>query len=236
MTPESLIGDYLTHPAIGLTLKVTLFALVLQLLTGLPLGLYVAGKKNPIKSTVEIIATLPMIFPPMALGFFLLFVLGKNGIIGSFLLKILAFKIIFTSWGVLAAVYIVGLPFMVKSVQAARQQTDNSLIEAAATLGKSRAETLFRVILPNIRNGIVAGLLLAFGRSVGEVGISLMLGGNIIGRTETLSLAIYNAVFDGEFMRAATFSIILSIIAVVMLLVLNMVNKNRVPDIDIKDT
>lgn len=235
MTPESLIENYLTHPAIGLTLKVTLLALILQLLTGLPLGLYVAGKKNPIKSIVEIVATLPMIFPPMALGFFLLLVLGKNGIIGSFLMKILAFKMIFTSWGVLAAVYVVGLPFMVKSVQASRQQMDNSLIEAAATLGKSRAETLFRVILPNIRNGIVAGLLLAFGRSIGEVGISLMLGGNIIGRTETLSLAIYNAVFDGEFMRAATFSIILSVIAIAMLLVLNMVNRNRTSDIDIKD-
>ncbi|MDD3846610.1 MAG: molybdate ABC transporter permease subunit [Syntrophorhabdaceae bacterium] len=231
MTPGILVSDYLTHPAIGLTLRVTLLALVLQILSGLPLGLYLAGKKSPAKSILEIITTLPMIFPPMALGFFLLLVLGKNGVLGSLLLKMFCFKVIFTSWGVLAAVYIVGLPFMVKSVQAARQQMDNSLIEAAATLGKTRIQTLFRVILPNIKNGIVAGLLLAFGRSVGEVGISLMLGGNIIGRTETLSLAIYNAVFEGDFLRAATFSAILSVIAIIMLLVLNMLNKARISDI-----
>ncbi|OPY72642.1 MAG: Sulfate transport system permease protein CysW [Syntrophorhabdus sp. PtaU1.Bin058] len=235
MTLQTLASDYLAHPAIGLTLRVTLLALVLQLLTGLPLGLYLAGKKSPLKSILEIIAALPMIFPPMALGFFLLLFLGKNGVIGHLLLKIFDLKIIFTSWGVLAAVYIVGLPFMVKSVQAARRQMDHSLIEAAATLGKTRGETLLKVILPNIKNGIVAGLLLAFGRSVGEVGISLMLGGNIIGRTETLSLAIYNAVFEGEFMRAAIFSVILSAIAIIVLLVLNAVSKNRISGLSIKD-
>lgn len=233
MTLQTLASDYLMHPAIGLTLRLTLLALALQLLAGLPLGLYLAGRKSPMKSIVEIITTLPMIFPPMALGFFLLLVLGKNGFIGHFIIKVFAFKIIFTSWGVLVAVFVVGLPFMVKSVQAARQQMDSSLIEAAATLGKTGTQTLLKVILPNIQNGIITGLLLSFGRSVGEVGISLMLGGNIIGRTETLSLAIYNAVFEGEFLRAAIFSIILSVIAIVVLLVLNMVNKNRISDISI---
>ncbi len=85
------------------------------------------------------------------------------------------------------------------------------------------------MVLPNLKGGIVTGLLLAFGRSVGEVGISLMLGGNIVGRTETLSLAIYNAVFEGEFLRAAIFSIILTVIAVAVLLVLNTVNRKRIP-------
>lgn len=228
------MGDYLLHPAIGLTLKVTLLALLLQLATGLPLGLYLAGRKNVFKHLVEILATLPMIFPPIALGFFLLCLLGKNGGLGAFLLKAFDLKIIFTSWGVLVAVYIVGLPFMVKSIQAARLQMDNALIEAAATLGKSPWQTLFRVTLPNIKQGIVAGMLLAFGRSMGEVGISLMLGGNIIGRTETLSLAIYNAVFDGELMKAAIFSIILSVITIAMLLILALVNRSRSLDISLE--
>ena len=230
MTLQILVNDYLTHPAIGLTFRATLLALILQLLTGLPLGLYLAGKKSLVKSILEIITTFPMIFPPMALGFFLLLVLGKNGFIGHFIVTTFAFKIIFTFWGVLVAVFIVGLPFMVKSVQAARQQMDNSLIEAAATLGKTRTQTLLKVILPNIKNGIVTGLLLSFGRSIGEVGISLMLGGNIVGRTETLSLEIYNAVFEGEFLRATIFSIILSAIAIIVLLVLSMVNKNGILD------
>ncbi|HOP39848.1 MAG TPA: molybdate ABC transporter permease subunit [Geobacteraceae bacterium] len=233
MTIQTLASDYLLHPAIGLTLRVTLLALFMQLLVGLPLGLYLAGKKNLLKSVVELIVTLPMIFPPMALGFFLLLVLGKNGFVGRFILNIFEFKIIFTFWGVLIAVFVVGLPFMVKSVQAARQQMNISLIEAAATLGKTRTQTLFKVILPNIKNGVVTGLLLSFGRSVGEVGISLMLGGNIIGRTETLSLAIYNGVFEGEFFKAAIFSIILSAIAVVVLLALNLLNKNKISDFSI---
>ena len=228
---SQLLCQHLVHPAIGLTLRVTLLALVLQLATGLPLGLYLAGKKSPVKSIIEIFTMLPMIFPPIALGFFLLCILGKNGIIGGLLMKFFSFKMIFTSWGVLAAVYIVGLPFMVKSIQAARLQMDNSLIEAAATLGKTQGQTLLRVVLPNIKSGIIAGLLLAFGRSVGEVGISLMLGGNIIGRTETLSLAIYNAVFDGEFLKAAVFSVILSIITIIMLLALTVINKSRISEI-----
>lgn len=231
--PHVALTDYLTHPAIALTLKVTLVALILQLAAGLPLGLYLAGKKSPAKTVVEIITTLPMIFPPMALGFFLLLVLGKNGPLGHLLMEVFAFKIIFTASGVLVAVFVVGLPFMVKSVQAARQQMDGTLIDAAATLGKTRTQTLLKVILPNIKGGIVTGLLLAFGRSVGEVGISLMLGGNIVGRTETLSLAIYNAVFEGEFLRAAIFSIILTVIAIAVLLVLNTMNRKRIPGLGI---
>ncbi len=227
--PHVPLTEFLTHPAIALTLKVTLLALILQLAAGLPLGLYLAGKKSPAKTIVEIITTLPMIFPPMALGFFLLLILGRNGPLGHFLMEVFAFKIIFTPSGVLVAVFVVGLPFMVKSVQTARQQMDGTLVEAAATLGKTRTQTLLKVILPNIKGGIVTGLLLSFGRSVGEVGISLMLGGNIVGRTETLSLAIYNAVFEGEFLRAAIFSIILTVIAIAVLLVLNTVHRKKIP-------
>jgi len=225
MTLQIFLNEYLTHPAIGLTLKASLFALCMQLLIGLPIGLFLAGKKSVMKNILEIIVTLPMIFPPMALGFFLLLIFGKNGFIGSYLYNIFHFKVIFSFWGVLLATFIVGLPFMVKSVQAARQQMDDSLVEVAATLGKTRFITLMKVILPNIRNGLISGVLLSFGRSIGEVGITLMLGGNIIGRTETLSLAIYNAVYDGEFQRAAIFSIIISVIAIVVLISLNLINK-----------
>ena len=86
------------------------------------------------------------------------------------------------------------------------------------------------MILPNIKNGVATGLLLAFGRSIGEVGISLMLGGNIIGRTETLSLAIYNGVTEGEFFKAAVFSVILSAIAIIVMLTLNLMSKNKISD------
>lgn len=223
----NFIHQYLFHPALILTLKATLVALVLQLLIGIPVGLYLAGKKSTLKQLVMILVTLPMIFPPMALGFFLLLILGKNGCIGNFLYQAWGVKLIFSYWGILIAVFTVGLPFMVKSVQAAREQLDHHLVEAAHTLGKSPWQTLIKVIIPNIKGGILAGILLAFGRGVGEVGISLMLGGNIIGRTETLSLAIYNAVFEGDFTKAIIFSVMLSVIAVMVLVILNLVSRER---------
>jgi molybdate transport system permease protein len=213
--------DILTGAPLQLTLKVSAISVLLQFLVGIPMGLFIAGRSSPLRRIVDILTTLPMIFPPMALGFFLLLLLGKNGLFGAFLLQVFGLRMIFTFWGILFAAFIVGLPFMVKSVQAARRQMDETIVEAAATLGKSPMTILLRVILPNIRGGVITGLLLAFGRSLGEVGISLILGGNIIGRTETLSLAIYNAVFDGDFQLAARLSILLSLLAIAVILLLN---------------
>ncbi len=219
--------DILFEPSFYLTLRVSLLSMLLQLIVGIPVGLYLAGRKTIVKQLVDIVISLPMIFPPMALGFFLLLVLGKKGIVGKTMLDIFNTKIIFSFWGVLIAVFIVGMPFMVKSVQSARKQLPDSIIEAALTLGKSKYTIIYRVILPNIKQGILTGLLLAFGRSLGEVGISLMLGGNIIGRTETLSLAIYNAVFDGNFALATRLSVFLSLIATVVLLIINLSSREN---------
>jgi molybdate transport system permease protein len=166
-----------------------------------------------------------MIFPPMALGFFIVFLLGKNGLIGNWLWNCFHFKIIFSFWGLLIAAYVVGLPYMVKSIQTARRQIPQSLIEAAETMGKSKFLITMKIILPNIQQGLLSGLLLSLGRSLGEVGISLMLGGNIVGRTETISLSIYNAVFEGDFKTAAIFSGILSVIAILILLILERINR-----------
>ncbi len=215
------MSDILTGAPLQLTLKVSAISVLLQFLVGIPIGLFIAGRTSPLRRIVDIVATLPMIFPPMALGFFLLLLFGKNGFIGASLFQIFGFRMIFSFWGILFAAFIVGFPFMVKSVQAARRQMDETIVEAGVTLGKSPMTILFRVILPNIRGGVITGLLLAFGRSLGEVGISLILGGNIIGRTETLSLAIYNAVFDGDFQLAARLSVLLSLLAITVILLLN---------------
>ncbi|MDD3080403.1 MAG: molybdate ABC transporter permease subunit [Paludibacter sp.] len=213
--------ELITSQPFLLTLEVSVISLILQFIIGVPLGIYITGKNSIFRRIVEIIVTLPMIFPPMALGFFLILILGKNGLIGGFLYNTFDFKIIFTFWGVLTAVFIVGLPFMVKSVQSSRKQLDTAMVEAARTLGKSKFAIMRKVILPNIRGGITTGMLLAFGRSLGEVGISLMLGGNIIGRTETLSLAIYNSVYEGDFAKAAELSILLSVLAIIVIVISN---------------
>lgn len=211
-----------------LTVKVAFFAMLLQLSIGIPLGLVLTDRKNILFSILDVGITIPMVFPPMALGCWCMMLLGRHGFLGRFILSVFNVKILFTSNGVLLAATMVGLPFMVKSVQAARQQMDDAIIEAAYSLGKNHPFVLFTIVLPNIRNGIIAGVLLAFGRSLGEVGISMMLGGNIIGRTETLSLAIYNAVQEGDFHRAGTLSLVLSVIAGVVLIGLNILNRRGV--------
>ena len=114
---------------------------------------------------------------------------------------VLGLEIIFSFWSIVPASFIAGMPLIVKQVQAAIRGETNRLIEASYVLGKSPAITFFRVVLPSIRKSIAIGLSLAFAKSLGEVGITLMLGGNISGRTSTISLEVYNAVFTGEYDR-----------------------------------
>jgi molybdate transport system permease protein len=219
------MSPFFSSEALILTMQASFFSLFLQLVIGTPIGLYLACKKTILSKLIDVLVTTPMILPPMALGFFLILIVGKNGLLGNLLFQFLNIKILFSFWGVLIALFIVGLPFMVKSVQSARQQVPTSIVEAAHTMGKKNTTIVFKIILPNIQNGIVTGLLLAFGRYLGEVGISLMLGGNIIGRTETVSLAIYNAVFEGNFGKATKLSLLLSGIAILVLVVANYLQK-----------
>jgi molybdate transport system permease protein len=193
------------------TAKVTVASTLLQLVFGILLGKYLSQRPSRFRSAVDLVVTLPLVFPPIALGFLLLLILGNWGPIGPFLDKFLGVQIIFTVWGVIIASFIAGLPLIVKPVQSAIQTSAQSLIEASYTLGKSEWETFFCVVLPNIKKTIISGLSLAFGRSLGEVGLTLMLGGDIVGKTNTLSLEIYNAVFSGEFERAMVLAAVLGL-------------------------
>ena len=198
-----------------LTLKTAAITLMLHLVAGVISGYFLTGEKNFFGFIADSIITLPLVFPPIATGFLLLLLLGRNGIIGQPLF-IVGTEIIFSQSGVFIASFIAGLPLVVKSVQAAIAAMNQSLSEAAWTLGKSRVQTYLFVVLPAIRHALLTGLILSLGRSLGEVGITLMLGGNIIGKTETLSLAVYNAVFEGNFEKAALLSIILGIMSLAM--------------------
>jgi molybdate transport system permease protein len=117
--------------------------------------------------------------------------------------------IIFSFYGVVLAAFIAGLPLMVKPVEAALRGDVRRLAEIARVLGKNEWQVFWLVLLPNVRRSVLSGWFLALGRSLGEVGITLMLGGNIVGKTNTLSLEIYNAVFSGEFERAMVLSAII---------------------------
>lgn len=198
-----------------LTLQTAVITLILHVLAGVVSGYFLTGKKSVFGFIADALITLPLVFPPIATGFLLLLILGRTGLIGSSLQKI-GVEIIFSRSGVFIASFTAGLPLVVKSVQSAIAAMSSSLSEAAWTLGKSRVQTYFFVVLPSIRHALFTGLILSLGRSLGEVGITLMLGGNIIGKTETVSLAVYNAVFEGNFEKAALLSTLLGILSLAM--------------------
>ena len=181
-----------------LSLQVTAVALVLMLAAGLPLALLLARRRFRGATVLEALVNLPLVLPPTVVGYYLLLALGR----GSPVVAWFGWRILFT-WGAAAiASAIVGLPLLVQSARAAIAGVDPALENAARTLGSSELEVLRRVTLPLARRGILAGVVLAAARALGEFGATLMVAGNIPGRTQTLPLAIYDAVQNRNYARA----------------------------------
>ena len=199
-----------------LTLKVLTAAGILHLISGVLIGYYLTSGKSAGRTLVDFLITLPLVFPPIATGFILLMLLGRAGWLGPYL----PIDIVFSFPGVVLASFIAGLPLVVKPIEAALRGDVRKLAEASRVLGKNEWQTFWRVLLPNVKRNVASGWFLALGRSLGEVGITLMLGGNIIGRTNTLSLEIYNAVFCGEFERALVLSTIIGIFSLTIFIAL----------------
>ena len=222
-----LLLDPVCWQAALLTLKVLGFAIGLFVLVGIPLGAWLGRSSSRLSQAVEFLVSLPLVFPPIATGFILLLLLGRRGPLGQLLADGLGLEIIFSFWALVVAAFITGLPLMVKPIQAAFREEIQRLVELAQVLGRTRRQIFLRVVLPNIRRSVTAGLFLAILRSLGEVGVSLLLGGNIIGRTNTVSLEIYNAVFTGEYARAAVLTVLLSIISLGAVLLLRRLTQEK---------
>ena len=185
------------HP-LWLSLLVTAVATCLMLVIGLPLALLLARRRFPGATLVEALVSLPIVLPPTVVGYYLLLALGRN----SPVVEVFGWRILFT-WGAAAiASAVVGLPLLVQSARAAIANVDPALENTARTLGSTEAAVLWRVTLPLARRGILAGLLLASARALGEFGATLMVAGNIPGRTQTLPLAIYDAVQNRSYAEA----------------------------------
>ena len=199
--------------------KIIFYVCFLNIILGSITGVFLAKKDTVFTRIIDILVSLPMVFPPIALGFFLLLILGRSSFLGRWL-DLVNISVIFSPAGVLLAAFVAGFPLMVKSVKTSASSLDNSMLEMAELQGASRIQVLLYIIIPNIRTGIFSGLTLSAGRALGEVGMTLMLGGNIIGRTETISLAIYNSVFDGNFSRATVLSAVLAVSSVILFLII----------------
>lgn len=222
-----VLADLWSDPSIAfpllLSLRIAAATLAFHAIFGVALGWALARRGWPGRALLDIVVTLPMVFPPIVLGFLLLMVLGRRGA-GGWIEAHLGLEFVFTETGVLLASVVVGLPLIAKPVEAAVAAFPTILLEAARTLGRSDAVIFFRVVLPNIAGAVGAGLLMATARSLGEVGVTLMLGGDIIGRTNTISLEIYNAVTAGEFRRALALSTILGVLSLGVILMVRRQN------------
>jgi molybdate transport system permease protein len=184
--------------ALLLSVRVGILATLLNALVGVPLAYVLARRQFRGRGVVDVITTLPLVLPPTVTGYYLIVLLGRRGWLGAPLYAATGWSIAFTWYAAVVAATIMALPLLVRTAKAAFESVDRDLERAAYTLGRSEWRTALEVTLPLARNGILAGLVLAFARALGEFGATLMLAGNIPGKTATVPLAIYTAVQTGE--------------------------------------
>jgi len=208
-----------------LTFKLAIVTTLILFVVGVPLAYWIAFTPRRIKALVEPLVSMPLVLPPTVLGFYLLLLFSPKAPVGNFFEAVLGVKVVFTFLGLVIGSVIFSLPFMVNPIKAGLQSFPKALIEASYALGKSRRETLFKVILPNIKPALLTGSVMAFAHTVGEFGVVLMIGGSIPGVTRTASIAIFGEVEALNYPNAYFYSGVLFTIAFVILFVLNALNK-----------
>lgn len=215
--------------ALALSLKIALWATVFNLILGVGIGYLFARKAVWGRELLDTLLTLPMVMPPTVLGYYLLVVLGKNGFIGQFLQQYLDINLIFTWQGAVVAATVVSFPLVFKPARAAFDSLDPQLEQAGRVLGISNVGVFLRITLPLAWRSILAGVLLAFARSMGEFGATLMVAGSIPGQTQTLSIAVYEAVQSGDDQLANTLVLIISVVCILILLLTSRLLSGKVP-------
>jgi molybdate transport system permease protein len=206
-----------------ISLKVSLVATVLTFFAGIPCARMVAKLKHG-KGFVDGIFTLPMILPPTVAGFFLLLIFGQNGWIGK-LFALFDIQIVFTLGAAVIASTVVSFPLMYRTVRGALEEVDPDIINAARTLGLSEHRIFWKIVVPNIVPSIIAGTVLAFARALGEFGATIMIAGNIPGKTQTMAVAVYTAVQAGNRELAYKWVIIICVISFVSMYAMNAINQ-----------
>jgi molybdate transport system permease protein len=200
-----------------LTLKVALLATGVAGAVGIALGWWLSQRRFVGKNIVDALLMLPMVLPPTVLGYYLIVLIGRNGVLGQYLDRWFGINLIFTWQGAVIAASLVSLPLIYKAARAAFEDVDGRFLHAARTLGAGEFEIFVRIALPLAVRGIAAGLMLAFARAMGEFGATLMIAGNLPGKTQTLSIAIYDAVQSGNDAQALWLTLVISVVCVVVL-------------------
>ena len=183
---------------LGLTLRTAALATVLIVPPGLAVAWLLARRSWRGKSLVETLVALPLVMPPVATGLILLYVLGRRGPVGGWLHRTFDLDVVFTWRAVVVAMMVMSFPLLVRAARVAFEEVDPRLEQIARTLGARDSRVFYTITLPLGARGIVSGMLLAFARAIGEFGATILVAGNIPGRTTTLSVAIYNFVQLGR--------------------------------------
>ncbi len=202
---------------IWLTGKLAIVTTFFLSVIGIPLAYWLAYSRFRWKAVVETLVSMPLVLPPTVLGFYLLLGFNPSSMLGSMLENLLGIQLVFSFPGLVLGSIIYSLPFMVHPLQSGFGSVDPQLIEAAKTMGKSKWMILSRVILPNMKQALMTGVVLSFAHTIGEFGVVLMIGGNIPGISRVASIAIYDEVESLNYAAANTYSAILFVATFVIL-------------------
>ncbi|KAF0248814.1 MAG: molybdate transport system permease protein [bacterium] len=207
---------------IRLTLQVATLATLISLFIGIFIGYLLARKNIPGRDLVDSLISLPLVLPPTVLGYYLLILLGARSPIGKLWENIFGSPLVFTWSGAVVAATIHSLPLMIKSARVAIEEVPPEIENAARTLGASSRKVFFYITLPLAKRGLLAATMLTFARSLGDFGATIMVAGNIPGRTQTVAIAIYDAVQAGRDNQAFILVVVISLLAFFLLYIVNL--------------
>jgi molybdate transport system permease protein len=210
-----------------LSLRVAAVATIISVALGLGLAYLLARRQFRGRELLDSVITLPIVLPPTVLGYYLLVLLGRSSGMGAAFESVFGFPLVFSWQAAVVAAMFHSIPLLVKSARAALETVDRNLENAARTLGASEVRIFFRVTLPLARRSILAATVFAFARALGDFGVTIMIAGNIPGRTQTMAVAIYDAVQSGNTLAANILVLIISITAIGILYVMNRLQGER---------
>jgi len=211
-----------------LSLQVALAATVLVVLIGTLMSFILARKTFRGKELLDILLTLPLVLPPTVIGYYLILFMGRNGLLGKHLYLWTGWSIMFTWYAAVLASFFVALPLMIKTTRAAIESVDRNLINVSYTLGHGELKTFFKVILPLSKKGMIAGAVLSFARAMGEFGATLMVAGNIPGKTNTMPIAIYTSASSGDWSKANMMVLFFTLVSGAFLYIANKLSKRMI--------
>ena len=210
------------------SIKVSLISVLITFFIAIIFIYFNNYKKNKKKNIIDFLILLPMFIPPSAIGYIILISLGKNSFIGEILYKYFNIRIIFTIQACIIVSVIVTLPLMYQSIKTAIYDIDEDIVNASKLDGASNFDIFTKIILPLCKNGIYSGVLLSFARSLGEFGATILVAGNIPGKTQTLPMAMYNSIEANQNKTTIIILLVILSISIFLIIIYHILNKDKI--------